>query len=380
MKKALMYASVASMIQQFNMDNIRLLQELGYQVDVACNFEFGSTISNEKISELKVNLKNNGVRFFHIPVPRKLHDVRNLMDSYKSSVQIMNEEHYDLIHCHSPIGGVICRLANRKSNHYQKCKMIYTAHGFHFFEGNSPIKNLIFKTIERIGARYTDTLITINKEDFEAAGHFTLKKHGNVEYVPGIGLNLDKISPRSEKGEILLDELNLDPNVQLILSVGELNENKNHKVVIEALPKLKDNVHYLICGQGILKGQLLSYADELKVKERVHLLGYRSDTIEIMKSCDIFVFPSKREGLSVALMEAMACGLPCVVSKIRGNTDLIDDGKGGILFDDETMVAQDILQLLESDTVRRTMSMYNLSKIKSFSREEVEKKMRCVYR
>ena len=111
----------------------------------------------------------------------------------------------------------------------------------------------------------------------------------------------------------------------LLLSVGELNENKNHKVVIDVLPSLPENIHYIICGTGKLYDEYIEQAKKLNVANRLHLLGYRDDVIKIMKSCDIFIFPSKREGLSVALMEAMACGLPCIVSNIRGNKDLIND-------------------------------------------------------
>lgn len=322
MKKALMYASVASMIQQFNMNNIKLLQELGYEVHVACNFEFGSTISNEKISKLKEDLTNMNVKYYHIPVPRKISDFSNLYLSYKKTLKLMNENKYNLIHCHSPIGGIICRIANKHSKNYSNARMIYTAHGFHFFKGNNPIKNFIFKNIERYGARFTDTLITINKEDYNAAKEFKLKKNGTVEYVPGIGIDLDKINAIEGNKEDLCKELNIPIDSILLLSVGELNQNKNHRVVIEQLDKLPGNVHYIICGQGSLKEEYESLAKEHNVQHRLHLLGYRDDVLKIMKSCDVFVFPSKREGLSVALMEAMACKLICVASRIRGNVDL----------------------------------------------------------
>ena len=322
MKKALMYASVASMIQQFNMNNIKLLQELGYEIYVACNFEFGSTISNEKISKLKEDLTNMNVKYYHIPVPRKISDFSNLYLSYKKTLKLMNENKYNLIHCHSPIGGIICRIANKHSKNYSNARMIYTAHGFHFFKGNNPIKNFIFKNIERYGARFTDTLITINKEDYNAAKKFKLKKNGTVEYVPGIGIDLDKINAIEGNKDDLCKELNISTDSILLLSVGELNQNKNHRVVIEQLDKLPDNVHYIICGQGILKEEYESLAKEHNVQHRLHLLGYRDDVLKIMKSCDVFVFPSKREGLSVALMEAMACKLICVASRIRGNVDL----------------------------------------------------------
>ena len=333
MKKALMYASVASMIQQFNMNNIKFLQDLGYKVDVACNFEFGSTISNEKIEKLKKDLKDIDVDFYQIPVPRKIFDFKNLKLSYKLTKQLMNEKGYDLVHCHSPIGGIICRIANKNSSYYSQSKMIYTAHGFHFFKGNNPIKNIIFKAIEKYGAQFTDTLITINKEDYNAAKKFKLKKGGTVEYVPGIGIDLDKINSIQGNKEKLCQELNIPSDSILLLSVGELSVRKNQKLVINCLADFDENVHYIICGQGALKEHFLELAKEKKVDHRLHLLGYCSNIIEIMKSCDIFIFPSLQEGLPVALMEALASGLPCIASDIRGNNDLIENDVNGYLFE-----------------------------------------------
>lgn len=330
MKKALMYASVASMIQQFNMNNISLLQELGYKVDVACNFEFGSTITNEKIEKLKDQLIKMNVNFYQIPVPRKITDIKNLRLSYKMTKDLMNEKKYDLIHCHSPIGGIICRLANKHSKHYDLTRMIYTAHGFHFFKGNNPLKNFLFRNIERYGARYTDTLITINKEDYAAAKKFKLRKNGTVEYVPGVGIDIDKINLIQGNKEELCKELNIPVDSILLLSVGELNDNKNHKVVIECLPELPKNVHYLICGVGPLKEQHEELAKKLDVLDRLHLLGYRNDVIRIMKSCDVFIFPSKREGLGLAAIEAMACGLPLITSNRHGILDYAQNGINAI--------------------------------------------------
>lgn len=365
MKKALMYASVASMIQQFNMNNISLLQNLGYKVDVACNFEFGSTITDEKIEKLKEQLTKMDVNFYQIPVPRKITDIKNLRLSYKMTKDLMNEKKYDLVHCHSPIGGIICRLANKHSKHYDSTRMIYTAHGFHFFKGNNPLKNFLFRNIERYGARYTDTLITINKEDYAAAKKFKLRKNGTVEYVPGVGIDIDKINSIQGNKEELCKELNIPVDTILLLSVGELNDNKNHKVVIECLPKLPKNVHYLICGVGPLKEEHKELAKKLDVSDRLHLLGYRNDVIRIMKSCDIFVFPSKREGLSVALMEAMACGLPCIASEIRGNVDLFNNDKEEYLFNNkEKIYLEDILRkAIRNKKINLDMSRYSIKKI-----------------
>ena len=232
MKSALMYASVASMIQQFNMENIRLLISLGYRVDVACNMEQGSSISAEKIAAMKAELENMGVQVYHVPVPRKISSVGEILKSFSVSRKLMNDRQYTVVHCHSPIGGLVCRLANRFSKNYRNTKMIYTAHGFHFFKGNNPLKNVIFRTIEAFAARFTDVLITINQEDFAAAKRFRLKAGGRVEYVPGIGIDLDRITGVAPKREQLCEELRISQESKLLLSVGELNANKNHRTVV----------------------------------------------------------------------------------------------------------------------------------------------------
>lgn len=376
MKRALMYASVASMIQQFNMNNIKLLIELGYKVDVACNFEFGSTISNEKIELLKNDLKDLNVDYYHIPVPRKITDLKNIKESYKQTLDLLNKMNYDLIHCHSPIGGLICRIANKNSNNYKNCKMIYTAHGFHFFKGNNPVKNFVFRNIEKYGAKYTDVLITINKEDYAAAKKFKLKKNGRVEYVPGIGIDLEKIDSIQGDKKKLCNELNIPEDSILLLSVGELNENKNHKAVIDTLPSLSENIHYIICGTGKLYDEYIEKAKNLNIANRLHLLGYRDDVIKIMKSSDIFIFPSKREGLSVALMEAMACGLPCIASKIRGNTDLITFYDYGYLFKNNNEIKKCLYDFLNK---RNNVSHKVCKTIEKFSLTEIKNKFYIIY-
>ncbi len=379
MKKALMYASVASMIQQFNMNNISLLQELGYKVDVACNFEFGSTITEEKIEKLKEQLTKMDVNFYQIPVPRKITDFKNLRLSYKMTKDLMNERKYDLVHCHSPIGGIICRLANKHSKHYDSTRMIYTAHGFHFFKGNNPLKNFLFRNIERYGAKSTDTLITINKEDYAAAKKFKLRKNGTVEYVPGVGIDIDKINSIQGNKEELCKELNIPSDSILLLSVGELSKRKNHEVIVRLLNQLPDNIHYVICGQGQLENYLLDLAQKLKVNNRLHLLGYRTNIPQIMKSCDIFVFPSLQEGLPVALMEAMACGLPCVASEIRGNIDLIEDGVNSSLCN--PIEYKEFLNSVKSinKEIGDKFSELNIIKIKKYDIQEINIKMNKIY-
>ena len=345
--RALMTATVPSMIGQFNMNNIKILLELGFEVDVACDFNDRSVWSEEKVSKFRNEMQKMGIQLFHIDFSRSPGQLKKHIVSYHEMKKLMADRKYDLIHTHTPISSFITRLAFKNSSIFESCRMIYTAHGFHFFKGNSVAKNFIFKSIEKYAAKYTDILITINSEDYEAAKKFKLRKNGRIEYVPGVGINLEKINSINEKREEFLKELSISEDSFLMLSVGELNENKNHKAIVEILNDLPGNVHYLICGQGNKKEELIKVAEEKNCKDRLHLLGYREDIIAIMKSCDLFVFPSMREGLSVALMEAIACGLPCVVSDIRGNRDLVKDGKNGYLSPLDSFL----------ETIRKTLSM-----------------------
>ncbi len=363
MKRALMYASVASMIDLFNMDNIRILQELGYQVDVACNFEEGSITSVERVQKFKEELEKQGIRYFQIPIPRSITRITNILKSYKLTKKL-SKENYDLVHCHSPIGSVICRQAFKNT----QTKIVYTAHGFHFYKG-APLKNwLIFYPIEKYYSRWTDVLITINKEDYDRAKRQKMAKV--IEYVPGIGIDLSKYNNESQSKSTLRAELLL-PNESLILtSVGELNDNKNHQIVIKALAKINDpRVHYIICGKGDNRDKLLKLAEELNISDKIHLLGFRKDIPEILSQSDIFVFPSLREGLPVSLMEAMASGLPCIVSDIRGNKDLIEHGKGGFLCKKNIKeeYVEYINYLLTDFKLSCEMSAYNKAKVKKLS-------------
>ena len=328
MKKALIIATVPSMIGQFNMSNIHILLKLGYIVHVGCDFSDISVWNENKVNEFKGKLEALDIKCINIDFSRNMLKLKKHYSSYRKVKNLQNEN-YDIVHCHTPIASAITRIAFRNT----VCKMIYTAHGFHFFKGNNGVKNSIFKYIEKKLASYTDILITINKEDYLAAKSFKLRKNGFVKYVPGVGIDLEKIDAITGDKLELCKELNITGDATLILSVGELSKRKNHIVMIQALTQLPENVHYLLCGIGSMQDELMNICEKLKIQNRVHFLGYRTNVIYIMKSCDIFAFPSLQEGLPVALMEAMACGMPCVASKIRGNIDLIINEENGIIVE-----------------------------------------------
>lgn len=382
MKKALVLASVASMIDQFNMPNIRLMIELGYKVDVACNFIKGSTCSDEKIAALKTTLAEMGVECYQVDFARNVLEANQNLRAYLQTRKLIKKNCYDLIHSHSPIGGLLLRIAARNMRK-KGTKVIYTAHGFHFFKG-APIKNwLIFYPIEKFCSRWTDVLVTITHEDYKLAQENMSTKQ--VVYVPGVGINTKKFLPelnydviRSQKRK----ELDIGEDDIMILSVGELNKNKNHEVVLRAIAALGNRkIKFVIAGRGVLKEYLKRLAEELGITEQLQLLGFRTDVRDLFKAADVFAHPSFREGLSVAMMEAMASGLPVICAEIRGNTDLIDNGKGGFLFNPlDIDSTRNALKSMVSVSDMKVFGEYNIKKAEGLDVEKVMKVMRELYR
>ena len=362
-KRVLFVAHIDNHIQAFHIPFLKLFKDNDYIVDVASNGN-----SKFKYCDNKYNL----------PFQRTPFSLDNLR-AYIQLKKILNENNYDIIHCHTPVGGFIARLANKNCNYYKDTKIIYTAHGFHFFNNNNFFKNFLFKNIEKYAAKYTDILITINQEDYNASQHFQLKNDGKIFLIPGVGIDLDYISQVQFNRNTFMDSLNIPIESKVMLSVGELNTNKNHIVVLKALKTLPHYFHYVICGDGDNKTKLLKEIHHLELDDRVHILGYKKNIYEIMKCCDFFLFPSKREGLSVALMEAMACGMVCIVSNVRGNIDLIDKHLGGYVLDLDKFTLELPSCLLQKDDIYNKMINYNKKKLNQYSLDTILDKMRIIY-
>ncbi|MEL5898973.1 glycosyltransferase family 4 protein [Clostridium sporogenes] len=365
MEKVLFIATVESHILCFHVPFIKYFQDKGYEVHVA-------TKLGARYKELEdINVVTHDVSF-----ERSIFSKNNIKAYYQLK-KVMKENKFKLVHTHTPIASFIGRYAAKVTN---TKNVIYTAHGFHFFKG-APLKNwLLYYPAERLAARWTDCLITINSEDYEIASNRF--KTGRVEYVPGVGIDTEKFN------EIVLDkslkrkELGIPDDAFLVLSVGELNKNKNHETIIKAIAKLNNpNVYYIICGQGVLENYLKDLINELGLQNNIKLLGYRRDIAEISKVSDMFVFPSFREGLSVALMEAMALRLPVVCSNIRGNVDLIKDGKGGYLVEPNDVFGfvYNINKIIEDAALKEDMGKYNKEVILKFDIGNVKKDMEKIY-
>lgn len=364
--KFLYVTTVSGTLNAFLVTHIKMLADYGHTVDVACR------ITNPIDREIY----EYGRNVYEINFSRSPMSTENYY-AYKDLKSLIKKGKYDIVHTHTPVASAITRLACKN---IKGTKVFYTAHGFHFHKG-APHKNwVIYYPLEKWLAKYTDTLITINKEDYERAKKKFKPKR--VEYMPGVGLDTDKfinlIVNKKEKRQ----EIGVPQDSFVILSVGELNKNKNHEVVIRAIAKLNNpKIHYMICGRGSLEAYLEKLSKELGVEENLHLLGFRKDISEMCKISDLFVFPSFREGLPVSLMEAMAAGLPVVCSNIRGNSDLIENGKGGYLVDPEDIdgFANYISAMIADSRSRSEFSGFNSKKIENYSNDDILCELNEIY-
>lgn len=366
-KKVLCIASMASNLDNFNRSNVKILKNLGYDITLASNFQSDEDInSDKKIKAFITEMKSEGIHIVQIDFSRSIVRFDKHIKSYRQLYNLIKSSGYSFIHTHTPIASAIARLIA----HREKVKIIYTAHGFHFYKG-APLKNwLLFYPIEKALSKWTDVLITINKEDYKRAmSRFRAKK---TFYIPGVGIDTKKINNRIiDKNEKRI-ELGLKPDEKMILSIGELSKRKNHKAVVGALGKIADpNIKYFICGNGKLKSKLERKACKLDIN--LYLLGYRYDVIELIQACDLFVFPSFQEGLPVALMEAISCKVPVACSDIRGNIDLVGD----FLFDPHNI--NEIKKIITFSIGNYKFVEKNYNNLRKFELEKVEKEMKKVY-
>ena len=364
----ILYVTTIGGTMSFFTEHIKMLKDKGYVVDLACN-----TKSPVRREILDLDVKVHNICFSRNPF-----SVDNFR-AYKDLKKLVAKGEYDIVHCHTPNAAAITRFACRKLRK-KGLKIIYTAHGFDFYKG-APLKNwTIFYPIEWICAHWTDTLITINKEDYLLARkHMHVKK---IEYIPGVGIDLKKFSPVDEINEEKRLSIGIPKNAKMILSVGELNENKNHQIIVKALAQINnDNIHYVIAGEGNQKENLFSMSKNLGISDRVHLLGFRSDVAELYSVADLYALPSIREGLNVSIMEAMASGLPVICSKIRGNVDLIDESGGDLYNPLDCEEVKNAIETVFSKTYdeRKEIGKYNAEKVYKFSDRVVLEQLKEIY-
>lgn len=369
MKKVLFVAkTVKSHILVFHVPYLKWFKENGYEVHVCADNDF---------NESEENIIPYCDKYHEIPFSRSVFSLENL-NAMKETKQVIDEHHFDVIHCHTPVAAAITRIAainTRKKG----TKVIYTAHGFHFYNGAPIINWLLYYPVERLLSNVTDVLITINHEDYNRAQKFNAN---TVEYVPGVGVDLKKYSNETYSKNDLRRKYKINNNDTILINVGELTKNKNQETLIKAVKKLNNKqIKLLICGVGDNYDQLKELINDLSLNSQVKLLGYRKDINQLLNLSDIYLFPSYREGLSLSLMEAMVSGLPVICSNIRGNIDLIDHNKGGYTIDPSDIEAFSISinKIISNKQLSKSMGQYNQEKIKMFSLDEVLSQMISIY-
>ncbi len=373
MKKVLFVATVVKThIMEFHIPYLKMFEEMGWKTAVAARNDY------ENPADCVIPYCDT---YYNIPFERNPFKLENLK-AYKELKKVIDNGRYDIIHCHTPVGAMLTRLAAKQARK-NGTKVFYTAHGFHFYKGAPAINWVLYYPVEKWLSRYTDVLITINKEDYERAKAF---KAGRGGYVPGVGIDIKKVKKsdnmHKEKRERRWEEFANTQDDMVLVSVGEVSKNKNHRVIIEALGKLKrKDIYYVICGRGPMHDEYVSLANQLNISKQVILTGYRTDVADFYKAADVFVFPSFREGLPVAVMEAMASGLPVICSDIRGNTDLVDDGVTGLISNNTPEELAEIINNMRNDvSLHNQLASAALQKIKQFDLSSVEERMKIIYR
>lgn len=373
MPKVLFISNISTGVSSFSTASIAAAHANGLSFFYASNWAATSQAQREE------DEKDYDIRICHIDLARSPFSLKNIK-AYGQLVKLIQQEGIDCIHCNTPTGGFLGRLAGWKCG---VKKVIYQAHGFHFYQG-APWRNwLCYYPVEWALAHFSDAIITINQEDYQASQRLKMRGKNQSYFVPGVGMNLTQFANISVDSQQKRAELGLKPTDIVLMSAGDLIPRKNYPVAIRAIAALKNpDLHYCICGRGPELESLQALAEQLQVSQQIHFLGFRKDVKELLSVADIFLFTTLQEGLPRSLMEAMASGLPCIASHIRGNVDLLEQGVGGLLCqpNDVTGLSQAIAQIAQDSALRQTMGQANLARIRHFDEKTVGDAMTGIYR
>lgn len=364
MKKILFAATITDHFYYFHLPYLKFFHDEGWEVHVAAK-------GGRKLPDCDFQ--------YDIPFERSPFSKGNI-EAYKQLKKVIDENDFDIIHCHTPMGGMLSRIAASKKRR-SGTKVIYTAHGFHFYKGAPLINWAIYFPIEWAMSKKTDCLITINDEDYAFAKKWF--KHPQVKKVDGVGYNSDLFYPvsKEEKNQIR-ESKGYSSEDKLLIYVAELNANKNQGLLIDTMSKLKsENVRLLLAGADNFAGEYQKKAKALGVENKIDFLGHREDVEKLIKMSDICVASSLREGLPVNVMEAMAAGLPVVAVDNRGHRGLVRNGEDGFIInpDDVTVMSEKIEALLTDNELDEEFSNKASENIKRFSKDAVCIQMKNVY-
>lgn len=367
-KKILFTANLDSFFIKFLIPQLKWFGENGYEVHIAA-----------KASGFEIPYCD---RFFDVDFARNLNLKQN-MKSYKQMVGILTDNEYDIISCHTPFGSAITRLAAKKCK-LKNTRVVYMAHGFHFYKGGSRLKNLLFFSAEKYLAKYTDEIITINSEDYDIASK---KFKTAVSYVCGVGLDEQKFNFEFTADEKirLRNSLGIRESDFVMIYPAELLPRKRQEWLIntlEPLLKKNGNFHLLLPGNDSMNGFCQKLAEDLSLEKQIHFLGFRKDVSKLLMISDLALSSSMQEGLPVNIMEAIYVGIPVVATACRGNSDLIDVDKNGYIVakDDAESFREKVLKVYGmSDAERKNVKDYDKQIIGKYLSENVLEEIIAIY-
>ncbi|WP_191561435.1 glycosyltransferase family 4 protein [Metabacillus idriensis] len=366
-KKVLFSATVDYHFKSFHLPILKWFKEQGWEVHVAALGNIELPYVDQK---------------YNLPIQRSPFNSRNSV-AYSRLKDIINENNYSIIHCHTPVGGVLTRLAAREARK-KGTKVIYTAHGFHFCKG-APLQNwLTFYPIEKWLSVYTDCLITINEEDYQLA---TKRRFGagSVEHVHGVGVDTEKFKPISEEEKMKRrKDFGFSQDDFILFYAAEFNKNKNQQLLLNTMSRLKEklpNAKLLLAGEGTLLDECKQLGKTKGIEHMVHFLGFRNDIDTILPMCDLAVGSSLREGLPVNIMEAMACGLPVVATENRGHGELVVDGVNGYLIKNQEveLLSRKINDIAKSKRLLGNLGSMSLKSVKKYELLSVNYELSEIY-
>ncbi len=373
MKKVLMMAPMGSVHRRFNAANIEALRNLGCEVHLLANFEKGDGTEQQNL-EYAERCRQEGIVIHSLPFVRA--SLLKNIGLVKEIKSLFKRENFNIIHAHTETGGLLLRLSISAA---ERAKFVYTPHGMSFYKG-APLKTqLIYRPIERWICGGMDANLGMNLEELDVLQKWDRK---TAYYVHGIGLDLKRNQSVTVSREEIRNRFGIPDDAMMIVSVGELDDNKNHSSVVRALGELRqNNLYYVVCGVGTKRDELIALAKSCGIGDKVILAGYRKDIPNILHAADLFIFPSYHEGLPVSLMEAMASGLPVICSKIRGNVDLIQEGRNGFLFNpnDYNTLIPKIQAIISNRELVKYMSEQNKEDVEGFSYRVVVNELETIY-
>lgn len=376
MKKILIITTVGGFLPQFEMNDVEILLEQGYEVHYASNLE-------NPVYELdRQALIRKGIHLHQIDIRKSPAHLFCNLRAFRQLRMIMRQEDISAVHCHNPMGGVLGRLAAGSKVGDGQPYVIYTAHGFHFYDGAPLFNWMFYYPVERLLAKWTDCLITINGEDARRANSFLSDRLRNIYRIPGVGVDTERFARNNRERRKVRGELGFSDEIFHILSVGELNHNKNHEVILRALAILHDpTIRYGICGKGYREQYLRRLTAELKLEDQVTFFGFRHDIPKMLQSADCFCFPSIREGLGIAALEAMAAGAPLITSDCRGTREYMEEGLTGYVCTSGSPeeYASLIRKMKENTEQRRAMSAACRKRAERFDISRTDRIMREIY-